>query len=281
MINASFLLSKINRRVPLESFVDENGNINVSDYLESNSSTTERFGSFSEILDAIESHWFTILIIAIVASVLIQFSAKIVFHIYSHKFSKRMLSGEEAAKAMLIANCVYGVDVVGVSGELTDHYDPEVNEIRLSEKVYNNSSVAAVGIACHEAGHAIQDAYGSPMIKVRNVLCGLTDLSWEASLIISAIGLFLGIYDFVYFLTYATIIIYLVSTAFKLISLPVEFDASLKALKSMKKANILDEEEIVLARRVLVACAMTYVASAIVTVLYLLKLIASARNKNR
>ncbi len=281
MVNKSFLLSKINKTIPLASLVGENENINISGCLEDYSSSTNIFGSFSDILDAIESHWFTILIIAIVASVFIQISVKVIFHIYSHKFSKRMLSGNEAAKAMLIANCVYGVEVVNISGELTDHYDPQTNEIRLSEKVYNNSSVAAVGIACHEAGHAIQDAYGSPMIKARNVMCGLTDLAWEASLIISAVGLALGIYDFVYFFTYGSIIIYLISFVFKMISLPVEFDASLKALRAMKNANILEEEEIIAARRVLVACALTYVASAVVTVLYLLKFIASSRKRNR
>jgi Zn-dependent membrane protease YugP len=265
----------------IESFVDSEGNLNVSEYLDSvySSSSSSTDGSIEKLLDTVDTHWYVILLITFVVSLLIQFSAKAVFRSYSHKFSKKMLSGWEAAKAMLTYNCVYGVEVVNISGELTDHFDPQMNEIRLSESVYYNSSVAAIGIACHEAGHAIQHAYGSSVAKVRNVISGVCDILWEVFLLLTIFGAVWQSWELSYITIYVTVIVYSATVIFKILTLPIEFDASRRALNAMESANILDEEEIIFARRVLVACALTYVSSVVMSVLYLLKFIASLRKR--
>lgn len=264
----------------IEDYVDSSGNLDVSGYMDSvaNDGLFHSKTTF-DVIREIELHWYLILVITVLASLVIQFVAKWIINKYSFEFSKRMISANEAAKAMLTASCVYGVKVVNFGGELTDHFDSGANEIRLSHKVYDNSSVAAVGIACHEAGHAIQYAYSSPLIKVRNFVAGICDVSWVLGLVFIIITWFLGLYEEMYFFTVGGIVAYASTSIFKLLTLPVEFDASRRALDLMKRANILEENEILIARKVLSACALTYVASALTSIVLLLKMIVRARKR--
>ena len=276
----SFLTMALARLPQIEDFVDSSGNIDVSGLMDSVANDSNFHSKTSvEVFREIDLRWYLILVITILVSLVIWFVAKWIINKYSFEFSQRMISANEAAKAMLTSSCVYGVNVVSVAGELTDHFDSGANEIRLSDKVYNNSSVAAVGIACHEAGHAIQYAYGSPLIKARSIVAGICDSAWVLSVVAVIITLVFGLYEEVYFFSVGGIVSYVVTTLFKLFTLPVEFDASRRALDLMKRANILEENEIIIARKVLSACALTYVASTLTSIILLLKMIIKSRKR--
>lgn len=276
----SFMTMKAASLTRIEDYVDSSGILDVSGYMDSVATDGAFYSKTSfDVLREIDLRWYLILIITVLVSLVVQFVAKWIINKYSFEFSKRMISANEAAKAMLTMSCVYGVNVVSVDGELTDHYDSGAKEIRLSHKVYNNSSVSAVGIACHEAGHAIQYAYSSPLIKLRSFVAGICDVAWVLGAVSVVITLFLGLYEEMYFFAVGGIVSYVATSLFKLFTLPVEFDASRRALDLMKRANILEENEIILARKVLSACALTYVASTLTSIVLLFKMIVRKRKR--
>ena len=189
------------------------------------------------------------------------------FRRYSAVRNRRGLTGAQAAEAVLWANGVRGVAIRPVRGSLTDHYDPRDNTIYLSETVYAADTVAAVGVAAHEAGHAVQYAVGYAPVRLRSAIVTVTNLSSQASMVLLFIGLFL--YSQTFF--GIGILLFSVTTFFQLVTLPVEFNASRRAMETIESQGLLDAEEAQGAGRVLKAAAMTYVAALLTSLLQLLR----------
>ena len=196
------------------------------------------------------------------------------FKKYARQFSIRRLTGAEAAQRVLSANGVRGVRIDRVSGNLTDHFDPKTNVIRLSDSVYNSTSTAAIGVACHEAGHAVQYAQNYGPIKLRAAIIPITNFGSKIAMPLILIGILLSaLGDISYTFVYLGIAAFSLSLVFQLITLPVEFNASRRAMEAIEHANILTEEEQRGARKTLTAAAMTYVAATAVSLAQLLRLI--------
>lgn len=204
------------------------------------------------------------------------------FKKYSRQYSSRRLTGAEAAQRVLSANGVYGVRIERVSGNLTDHYDPKTNVIRLSDSVYSNTSTAAIGVACHEAGHAVQYAENYGPIKLRAAIIPLTNFGSRIAMPLILAGIlmtFLG--SFSDTLVYLGIAAFGMSLVFQIVTLPVEFNASRRAMQAIESANILTEEERRGARKTLTAAALTYVAATAVALAQLLRLILMFGGRRR
>ena len=204
------------------------------------------------------------------------------FKKYSKQYSSRRLTGAEAAQRVLMANGVRNVRIERVNGNLTDHYDPRTNVIRLSDSVYSNTSTAAIGVACHEAGHAVQYAQNYGPIKVRAAIIPLTNLGSRIAMPLILAGIlmtFLG--SFSDTLIYLGIAAFGMSLVFQIVTLPVEFNASRRAMQAIENANILTEEEQRGARKTLNAAALTYVAATAVALAQLLRLILMFGGRRR
>ena len=196
------------------------------------------------------------------------------FNKYSKIHSIRRITGAEAAQRVLTANGVSGVRIERVGGNLTDHFDPRTNVIRLSDSVYNSTSTAAIGVACHEAGHAVQYAQNYAPIKLRAAVIPATNIGSKLAMPLILIGLlFSYMGDVSYWLVYAGIACFGLSLVFQLITLPVEFNARRRAMQAIEGANILTQEEQQGARKTLTAAALTYVAATAVALMQLLRLI--------
>ena len=196
------------------------------------------------------------------------------FNRYSKQLSSRHITGAEAARQVLLKNGVSGVQITRVSGNLTDHFDPRSNTIRLSDSVYDSTSTAAIGVACHEAGHAVQYANSYFPIKIRAAIIPVTNIGSMLAMPLSLIGLLftseaVTSSGFIY----AGIACFGLSAVFQLITLPVEFNASRRAMVAIKDSGILTSEEQTGARKTLTAAAMTYVAALAVSLAQLLRLI--------
>lgn len=203
------------------------------------------------------------------------------FRRYSTQYSSRGLTGREAAQRVLQANGVYGVRIEPVSGNLTDHYDPRTNVIRLSESVYNATSTAAIGVACHEAGHAVQHAQEYFPIKVRSAIIPVTNIGSKLAMPLILLGVFLSSGGrYFYELIYLGIACFGLSTLFQLLTLPVEFDASRRALRAISESYLLTEDELRGAKKTLTAAALTYVAALAVSAAQLLRLIVLFGNRD-
>lgn len=197
------------------------------------------------------------------------------FKKYSQQFSRRHLTGAEAAQRVLSANGVRGVRIERVSGNLTDHFDPRTNVIRLSDSVYSSTSTAAIGVACHEAGHAVQYAVGYAPIKLRAAIIPITNLGSRLAMPLILAGiLFSALGTTSDTLVYLGIASFGLSLVFQLVTLPVEFNASRRAMQAIETANLLTEEEQRGAKKTLKAAALTYVAATAVALAQLLRLIA-------
>lgn len=196
------------------------------------------------------------------------------FKKYSTQFSCRGITGAEAASRVLSANGVRGVRIERISGSLTDHYDPTTNVIRLSDSVYGSTSTAAIGVACHEAGHAVQYAENYAPIKLRSAVIPMTNFGSKLAMPLIMLGLLLSYAGSAsYFLVYLGIACFGLSLVFQLITLPVEFDASRRALASIEQTGILTDEERRGARKTLTAAALTYVAATATALAQLLRLL--------
>ncbi len=223
--------------------------------------------------------WFALMIPCLLLSIICSANVKNTFSKYSQVPNSRMMSGARAAEELLRANGVTGVTIERVAGNLTDHFDPRTNTIRLSESVYDSTSVAAVGVACHEAGHACQHAEGYFPNKLRSAILPVANLGSKLSWILIVIGLILPT-QFKIVVTIG-IIMYAAAVLFTLVTLPVEFNASSRALKTIKEHHFLNEEEYPGASRTLRAAAMTYVASAATAIMQLLRLLLITQNRRR
>ena len=201
-------------------------------------------------------------------------SVNATFKKYSTQYSARRLTGAQAAQRVLSQNGVSGVRIERVSGNLTDHYDPTANVIRLSDSVYDNTSTAAIGVAAHEAGHAVQYAQSYSPIKLRAAIIPITNIGSKLAMPLILLGLLLNILGNVsYFFVYLGIACLGLSLLFQLITLPVEFNASNRALAAIEQGGLLTDEEQQGAKKTLRAAAMTYVAATAVALAQLLRLI--------
>lgn len=204
------------------------------------------------------------------------------FKRYAKQLSSRHITGAEAAQRVLAANGVSGVRIERVGGNLTDHYDPKSNVIRLSDSVYSSTSTAAIGVACHEAGHAVQYAQHYAPIKLRAAVIPVTNLGSKLAMPLILLGLLFSAFGGLsYGLVYLGIACFGLSLVFQLITLPVEFNASRRAMQAIQAANILTEEEQRGARKTLTAAALTYVAATALALAQLLRLIAIFGGRRR
>lgn len=197
------------------------------------------------------------------------------FNRYSSQISFRKITGAQAAQRVLHRNGVSGVRIEQVSGSLTDHYDPKNNVIRLSSDVYSSCSTAAIGVACHEAGHAVQYANKYFPIKIRSTIIPITNIGSKLALPLILLGLlFSAAGSFSDTLVVAGIACFSLSLVFQLVTLPVEFNASRRALASIQSDDLLTEDELIGAKKTLRAAAMTYLAATAVSLSQLIRLIS-------
>jgi len=198
-----------------------------------------------------------------------------VFKKYSGDYNRRGLTAAEAARRVLMANGISDVAINCIPGNLSDHYDPRSNCINLSEGVYNSSSSVAIGVACHEAGHAVQYAENYFPVKIRTAIIPVTNIGSKLAFpLIIAGTLFARYSESLYILIYVGIACFALSTLFQLVTLPTEFDASSRAIKGIESMGILEGSELDHAKEVLRAAAMTYVAALAVSLLQLLRLLS-------
>ena len=197
------------------------------------------------------------------------------FEKYSKQLSSRGITGAQAAQEVLRASGVRNVRIEPVGGKLTDHYDPKANVIRLSDDVYNSTSTAAIGVACHEAGHAVQYAENYGPIKLRAAIIPVTNIGSKLAMPLILLGLvlnFLG--EISYAFIYIGILCFSLSLIFQLVTLPVEFNASRRAITAIDNQNLLTDAELIGAKKTLSAAAMTYVAATAVALAQVLRLLS-------
>lgn len=218
---------------------------------------------------------YVLVLIAFGLSLFASFGVNATFSKYKKVRSGRGITGAEAARKILDGNGLYDVRVEHISGNLNDHFDPKANVIRLSDATYNDSSVAAIGVAAHEAGHAVQHATEYVPIKLRNSIVPVVNISTSLSMPLFLIGLLLGYTG----LTTLGIILFSASLLFQLVTLPVEFNASGRAIKILDTSGMLDDGELKGAKKVLRAAGMTYVAAAAASALQLLRLFIIANRR--
>ncbi|MBQ7505099.1 MAG: zinc metallopeptidase [Ruminococcus sp.] len=222
--------------------------------------------------------YFLFMLPCFILTLVVQIKMKSTFSKYGSMANSRGLTGYEAAQKVLSNNGVSGVRIEQIKGSYTDHFDPRTNVIRLSESVYNANSIAAVGVACHEAGHAVQYAQGYLPNKIRSAILPAANIGTKASWIFIILGL---ITSALQPLLYVGIILFSACVLFTVATLPVEFNASSRALKCIKETGMLGETEYVGAKRTLQAAAMTYVAAAATSIMQLLRLVFIAAGRNR
>lgn len=211
-----------------------------------------------------------LMIPAIILGIWAQINVKSTFKKYSEIYNRFGYTGATAARKILDMNGLYNVEIERVAGELSDHFDPKANVVRLSEATYNSQSVGAIGVAAHEVGHAIQYATGYSPIKVRNIIVPAVNVCNFLSIPILIIGAIFAAFNF---LIDIGIILFSATVLFQLITLPVEFNASNRAIATLASQNMLADDEIVGAKKVLKAAALTYVAATISSIISLLRII--------
>ena len=235
------------------------------------------FGYYPYYMDS----GYILVIIAAIFSLIASARVSSTFNKYSNKMTARGITAEEAARRILDENGLQNVRIESVSGNLTDHYDPRTNVIRLSDSVRYSTSVAAVGVAAHEAGHAVQHATGYVPIKVRNAIVPVANIGSIAGPYLIIIGLLLSgsLSDI---LLNIGVWFFAAAVLFQLVTLPVEFNASNRAVNTLKNGLYLYEDEVPAVKKVLSAAALTYVAAAAVSIANLLRflLLISGRRRN-
>lgn len=228
------------------------------------------------------------LILAMVLALFAQIKVSNTFNRYSRVATRQGRCAEEVARMMLHAEGVHDVRIERVHGRLSDHYDPRSKTLRLSDGVYGNASAAAIGVACHEAGHAIQHARAYAPLKLRSALVPVTSFASRVWWIIVLLGsLLIGVGGYLgqstlgLTVVYAGIALFAFTTLFQLITLPCELDASNRAMRAMRQTGYFESSELVGARRVLSAAALTYVAAAVVSLVQLLRLVMIFGRRDR
>ena len=220
-------------------------------------------------------------IIGMLITLIASWSMKATFARFERVPSSSNMTGREVAERILRANGIYDVSVRPVSGGLTDHYDPRDKTVSLSEVIYNSTSVAAVAVAAHECGHAIQDNVGYVPLNLRSAFVPVANWGSRLSWPMIVIGVFLGTGNMSNILIQIGILMFMLAVIFQIITLPVEFDASRRAMIELKSNNILPGNEDRGAKKVLFAAAMTYVAAAASGVLQMLRLLLLFNGRGR
>lgn len=224
-----------------------------------------------------DPYYWTLLLPAMLIAAVAQWKVSATFRRYSSVRSARGYTGAQAAEAVLRANGINDVRIERVSGHLTDHFDPRTNTIRLSDSVYSDSSVAAMGVAAHEAGHAVQYAVGYGPIKLRNAIIPVCNFGSQLSIIFILLGLVLYVEP----LFAVGILLFSLAVVAQLITLPVEFNASRRAIQTLDSTHLLEGDELNGARKVLSAAAMTYVAALLVSLAQLLRFVLAFAGRRR
>lgn len=220
---------------------------------------------------------YILLIIGMLLSLAASAKLKSTFAIYRRMESASGMTGAEAAQRILRNAGVYDVRIEPISGELTDHYDPRTKVVRLSEPIYNKTSLAAVGVAAHECGHAIQHATNYAPLSIRSAIVPIANFGSTLSWPLFLAGLVLSIRP----LLTAGILLFTAAVLFQLVTLPVEINASSRALKLLNADGILAPQEVRGAKKVLAAAALTYVAALASSILQLLRLLILAGGRDR
>ena len=214
-------------------------------------------------------YWYLVLVMpALLVSVWAQYKVKSTFGKYSNKRVASGMTGADASRCIQRANGIH-TGLEAVAGSLTDHFDPRTNTVRLSTPVYGQASVAAVGVAAHETGHALQHVEGYAPVKLRTALVPVTNFASGISPILIILGLIMAMDP----LAYAGIALFSVATLFQLVTLPVEFNASRRAVVALEQSGQFTEDELKGVKKVLTAAALTYVAALFVSLMSLLRLI--------
>ncbi len=219
-------------------------------------------------------YWFLV-IPALLIAVIAQINVKSTFHKYQNVYNRKGLTADQVARQILDDNGLSHVAVVHTPGELSDHFDPSANVVRLSDSTYGSPSVGAIGVAAHEVGHAVQHARGYVPLKIRKTIIPLTQFGSSLAIPLVLIGLIMSFQP----LVLAGILLFCAVVLFQLITLPVEFNASRRALQTLGSQHILEGEELTGAKRVLTAAALTYVAALVVALANLVRLIALANRR--
>lgn len=223
----------------------------------------------------LDQYYLLLVVPAFIFALFAQMSVKSNYKKYSLVRNSRGLTGADAAMEVLRHYGIYDVNIERVSGKLTDHYDPKSKVIRLSQGVYDSPTVAAIGIACHEAGHAAQHAMGYAPIKIRNSIIPVCNIGSYLGIPLALGGLFIGNE----FLINLGLLLYSFVAIFQLVTLPVEFDASRRAIRVIDETQMLYDDEIGGAKRVLKAAAMTYVAALATSLANLLRIFLIVNNR--
>ncbi len=223
----------------------------------------------------IDATYIFLVLPAVIFALWAQFNVKSTFSKYSKIASRSGMTGFDSARRILDANGLGDVRIAHVSGDLTDHYNPTDNTIYLSDSVYGSDSAAAIGVAAHEAGHAVQHATGYTPIKIRSAIIPITNIGSNLAMPLIILGIILSFPT----LAYIGVAAFGLSTLFQLVTLPVEFDASGRALKALEGS--LDGDDLASARKVLRAAALTYVAALAVSLVNLLRLLIIVAGNDR
>lgn len=222
-----------------------------------------------------DQYYLILVVPAVILSMIASFRVRGTFNKYSKIANSRSMTGAEVAEYLLKANGIYDVQVARVQGELTDHYDPRKKVLRLSDSTYSSRSVAAIGVAAHETGHAIQHKVSYGPLGLRSYLVPVANLGSQAGPALAILGLVMSWSV----LINVGLLLFAAAVLFYLITLPVEFNASRRAIASLEGHSILMGEELKAAKKVLSAAAMTYVASALVAIANFLRLLLLAGNR--
>lgn len=218
---------------------------------------------------------YLIMLPAIIFAMWAQYKTKSTFSKYNNVYNSRNYTGAQVARQILDDNGLNNVRIERINGHLTDHYDPRSNVVRLSDSVYGSTSVGAIGVAAHEVGHAIQHATGYTPIRIRSALVPITNFGSKLGMIFVLVGLL-----FVPEIAMIGIILFSTATLFQLVTLPVEFNASSRAIKTLREHRILEEDELDGSKKVLTAAALTYVAALLSSLATLLRLILIVGRRN-
>lgn len=214
-------------------------------------------------------YWYLILVLpALLVSLWAQLKVKSTYARYSDKLVSNGMTGLDVVRYIQQVNGIH-TDIQAVAGEMSDHFDPRSNVVRLSQGVYDRATVAAVGIAAHETGHALQHATGYGPVKLRTAMVPVTNFASGLSPVLILLGIVMSIDP----LAYAGIALFSVATLFQLVTLPVEFNASHRAVAALEESGRFTEEELKGVKKVLTAAALTYVAALLVSLMTLLRLI--------
>ena len=240
------------------------------------------YGSYYYGYSGLSPLYFLALLAIFALALFAQIKVKTNFTKYSAMRCSSGFTGAQAAQRILQANGVTNIRIEAIPGELTDHFDPATNVIRLSERVYGASTVAAVGVAAHEAGHAVQYATGYAPIRLRSAIIGATNFASKWSILLFIAGLLLcAVSQQLIIVAYIGFFLYCMIAFFQLVTLPVEFNASHRALRALQSSAILTDTELRGARTVLSAAALTYVASMLTTLLQVFRLFTILRKNDR